>query len=99
VRLMQNSSREFLTNTRPCSILVELDQGPSYARKLNKEIDSDYGYIQRVLQKLEEYGLVTSREDEEDGRKRMYELTEQGRETAELLDQLYDVLDRGENPE
>jgi DNA-binding MarR family transcriptional regulator len=94
-----NNALGFLTNTRSCGILVELLGEPSYARELDGVFDSDYGYIQRVLQKFEEYGLVESEIDSEDGRKRMYELTERGRDAAELLDQLESVLDGGENLE
>jgi DNA-binding PadR family transcriptional regulator len=74
---------------------VKVLEQPSYAKELDEEMDSDYGYIQRVLQKFQEYGLVSS---EKDGQKRMYELTDTGRDAAELLDELSSVLGGGENP-
>lgn len=90
---MGNDALSFLTNTSSCSLLIELLEEPSYANELSKVLDTDYGYVQRVLQKFEEYDLVTS---ESEGRKRMYELTETGRDAADLLDQLHSTLG-GEN--
>lgn len=93
---MGNDGLSFLTNTRSRLVLVKLLDQPSYAKELDDEMDSDYGYIQRVLQKFEEYDLVSSNKD---GQKRMYELTSTGREAAELLDELGSVLSEGENPQ
>lgn len=73
-------------------ILLSLAQKPTYPYQLTKTIVGDTrgkisiagSNIYPILKKIEDDGLIEGRKDEE-SRKRVYNLTEEGKEFLELL--------------
>jgi DNA-binding MarR family transcriptional regulator len=61
---------------------------PAYVAKLSKETDSTYAHTFRVVSKLEELGLVVSKEE---GRVKLVKLTEMGEAVAGELLTLLDL--------
>ena len=79
---MGEDVESFFVNVKPVRILVNINSGftENYATALATEVDATYSHTVRILQKLEEFGLVTS---EKQGRKKIFQLTEDGKELAE----------------
>lgn len=75
---------EFFLNVKPVKTLIALNKPGSdnYASALSKETDCTYSHTVRILQRLEEEGLVRS---EMKGRKKELELTPEGRDLAKAL--------------
>ena len=86
---------DFLLNKKPCRILVEIGEMETpYASKLSRELEASHAHTLGVVKKLQASGLVDS---EVEGRKNILSLTAEGRSVAEALENLYNVLDVGEN--
>lgn len=87
---MKNKEDLFL-HSKPTKILVQLNNPTkeNYASKIARDIDCTYSHAIRIVQQLEEQGLV---ESEKKGRKKELELTESGQEIAELLSELLHEL-------
>jgi DNA-binding MarR family transcriptional regulator len=75
---------EFFLNVKPVKILIVLNDPNtgSYASAISKKADCTYSHTVRIIQRMEESGLVDS---EMKGRKKELELTEEGRELAQAL--------------
>jgi DNA-binding MarR family transcriptional regulator len=75
---------EFFLNVKPVKTLIALnDPGTgNYASAISKKTDSTYSHTVRILNRMEESGLVTS---EKKGRKKELELTDRGHEIAQKL--------------
>lgn len=88
---------DFLLNERSCRIVVEVGRMETpYASKLSRELEASHSHTLGVVKKLQELDLVVS---EVEGRKNVLSLTEEGRDVAEALENLYDVFTEvGENP-
>ena len=72
-----------LTESR---VLYELAHSPrTDAADLRTELSLDAGYLSRILNKFEEYGLIERTPSANDTRRRRVSLTPRGRETAALL--------------
>ncbi|MCM6773272.1 bifunctional helix-turn-helix transcriptional regulator/GNAT family N-acetyltransferase [Nocardia sp. CDC159] len=68
-------------------ILFELAHfGPLEVVRLRQDLDLDPGYLSRILARFEQAGLVLRRRSEQDGRRQLAELTEQGRTVFADLD-------------
>ncbi len=68
-------------------VLFELATGAgTTAGALVGQLDIDAGYMSRMLGRFEQDGLVTRHRSEKDGRQRLLELTERGREAFGQLD-------------
>ena len=63
-------------------MLIALLGSSDYGSKLSKKVDTTYAHTTKILGRLEDLGLI---EGEEQGRKKVYSLTEKGREKAEAL--------------
>jgi len=88
---MDKGEQDFFLNTKPAKIMVRLS-GPSaenYASALSSSIDCTYSHAVRIIQKLDETGLV---ETEKKGRKKHIELTSRGEEVAYSLNELFKTL-------
>jgi len=57
------------------------------AADLSKELGLDPGYLSRILDRLEQQGLIQKVQSPSDGRQRLLRLTPEGEEAAMLLDQ------------
>jgi len=77
---------------KPAKILVGIRRGQDrkYASVLSKEADCTYSHTKKVLDRFEDDGLI--RFDEE-GRKKLIELTDRGRQLARTMDRLMTQLD------
>lgn len=81
---MDESLEEFFLHTKPSRILVRLadPSADNYASALSKKVGCTYSHTVRIIQKLEEKGLVRT---EKKGRKKEVELTEDGEEIAQAI--------------
>lgn len=75
---------EFFLNVKPVKILIVLNDPntESYASAISKKTDCTYSHTVRIIQKMEDLGLVDSNMK---GRKKELELTDRGRELAVSL--------------
>lgn len=88
---MGEDVESFFVNVKPVRILVNINSGftDNYATALSAEVDATYSHTVRILQKLEEFGLVTS---EKQGRKKVFQLTDDGKDLAEECGDLMSEL-------
>ncbi|OXM51018.1 bifunctional helix-turn-helix transcriptional regulator/GNAT family N-acetyltransferase [Amycolatopsis alba] len=68
-------------------VLFEIAQrDPTQVTDLRKRLDLDAGYASRLLAKLEERGLLTRERSDEDARRQIVRLTENGHQAFAVLD-------------
>ncbi len=73
----------FFLQDKPARILLEMTKDErTYPADVSKALAATYSHIVRVIQKLEEYGLVSS---EKEGRTKYIKLTELGQQVAHHL--------------
>jgi len=73
----------FFLQDKPARILLEMTKDDrTYPADVSKALAATYSHIVRVIQKLEEYGLVSS---EKEGRTKYIKLTEIGQQVAHHL--------------
>jgi len=76
----------FFLQDKPARILLEMTRNDrTYPADISKALAATYSHIVRVIQKLEEYGLV---ESEKEGRTKYIKLTELGQQVAHHLEGL-----------
>ena len=76
----------FFLQDKPARILLELTKNErTYPADISKSLAATYSHIVRVIQKLEEYGLI---ESEKEGRTKYIKLTETGQQVAHHLEGL-----------
>ncbi|WP_049996382.1 helix-turn-helix domain-containing protein [Halococcus sediminicola] len=78
---------DLLLNEKPAKILRTLRE-PSkdnYGQAIAYKINSTYSHTLKLLKRFEEHDVV---ESDTDGRKKIYELTEDGQELADAAEQL-----------
>jgi DNA-binding MarR family transcriptional regulator/GNAT superfamily N-acetyltransferase len=78
----------------PSRLLFELRPEGVTVRDLRERTGLDSGYVSRLLRRLEQDGLVQTRADPEDGRRRLVMLTTAGREARDDLDEKSEALAR-----
>ncbi|MBN2518186.1 MAG: winged helix-turn-helix transcriptional regulator [Candidatus Altiarchaeota archaeon] len=82
----------FFMQDKPVKILLETQKnGKTYPADISKALAATYSHIVRVIQKLEEMGLITS---EKQGRTKYITLTESGQNVAHHLSGLEMALKR-----
>jgi len=73
----------FFLQDKPARILLEMGKSDrTYPADISKALAATYSHIVRVIQKLEEFGLV---ESEKEGRTKYIKLTELGQQVAHHL--------------
>jgi len=73
----------FFLQDKPARILLEMSKNErTYPADISKALAATYSHIVRVIQKLEEHGLVSS---EKEGRTKYIKLTETGQQVAHHL--------------
>lgn len=85
----------FLGAGRPLGqarLLYEIGAGHGSVLELRRHLGLDSGYLSRLLRELERDGLVETRPDADDGRRRTVELTSLGRAAWDDLDRRSDEL-------
>ncbi|MFP4038328.1 MAG: winged helix DNA-binding protein [Candidatus Nanohaloarchaea archaeon] len=82
---------EFFLNVKPVRILIVLNDPntDSYASAISKKTDCTYSHTVRIIQRMEDAGLVESKMK---GRKKQLELTEKGLEAAKTLSEVMHTL-------
>lgn len=93
---MGDSLQEFFVNVKSAKILVSLSNPSTdnYASEISTQVDCTYSHTVRILHKMENKGLVDS---DKKGRKKVVELTGEGREVAEDLGDLMHTLSQLKN--
>lgn len=88
---------ELFLHTKPARILVGLVRGQDnkYASVLSKEADCTYSHTVKILDQFKEHGLV---EFQKEGRKKLIELTDDGQELAERMNNVIECLEE-QSPE
>lgn len=86
-----DSLKEFFVNVKSAKILVSLSNPTTdnYASEISSNVDCTYSHTVRIIQKFEDRGLVDTKKK---GRKKMIQLTSNGREIAEDLGELMHSL-------
>jgi DNA-binding MarR family transcriptional regulator len=80
---------------RSCSLLVTLSKVESAAAAdLARELGQAHQLVLQKLPKLVRLGLVTHSEDEHDARRRLFQVTRQGREQLKKFDRCCDLIAR-----
>ncbi len=94
---MEDSLQKFFVNTKSARILVSLNDPTTdnYASEVSTQVDCTYSHAVRIIQRLEEEGLVDA---EKEGRKKMVDLTGDGEEVARKLSDLMHSLQRIDDP-
>lgn len=76
----------FFLQDKPARILLEMTKNErTYPADISKALAATYSHIVRVIQKLEEYGLIESKKE---GRTKHIKLTELGQQVAHHLEGL-----------
>jgi len=93
---MGESLQEFFVNVKSAKILVSLSNPSTdnYASEISSNVDCTYSHTVRILHKFDDRGLV---ETKKEGRKKMIELTEDGREIAQDLGDLMHSLKQAQD--
>jgi len=103
--MSQNELQELIIQDKPSEMLLTLKSyrrklfdkgGKPYAQKLSTEADTTYAHTVKILNKLDEQGLI---EYEKQGRKKCVELTEHGEKVAEAVEQLVETLEEAAKQE
>ncbi|PSH00435.1 MAG: hypothetical protein BRC30_03555 [Nanohaloarchaea archaeon SW_7_46_7] len=93
---MGESLQEFFVNVKSAKILVNLSDPSTdnYASEISSNVGCTYSHTVRILHKFDDKGLV---ETNKEGRKKIIELTEDGRDIAQNLGDLIHSLQQAEN--
>lgn len=88
---MGEELEKLFVNRKPVQIIVVLNNrfSENYASQISEEINSTYSHTVRLLNRMEDQGLVTSSKE---GRRKMIELTDEGREVARKSSELLKSL-------
>ncbi len=88
---MGEELEKLFVNQKPVQIIVVLNNrfSENYPSKISEEVNSTYSHTVRLLNRMEEQGLVTSSKE---GRRKMMELTDEGREVARKSSELLKAL-------
>jgi DNA-binding MarR family transcriptional regulator len=76
---------------KPAMMLIHLNNAKdtTYASSLAKQVDCTYSHVVKILQKMEDLGLVVF---EKQGRLKLLKLTKKGKDIAEAMDTARSLL-------
>jgi len=76
---------------KPAMMLINLNNAKSevYASNLAKQVDCTYSHVVKILQQMQKYGLINFNKT---GRLKLLTLTEKGKEVAESIEKIRNVL-------
>ncbi len=88
---MERGIFDIFFREKPAMMLVNLKNGKdtTYASSLAKSVDCTYSHIVKILQKMQEHGLIVF---EKHGRLKLLRLTKKGRDVAEHIDTARNLL-------
>lgn len=81
--------REMFINEKPVQHLLYLQNRDGYASEVSRITDTTYSHSVKILNRFEEDGLA---ESERKGRRKIYSLTEKGREFVDMFSEISDHL-------
>lgn len=86
---------DMLLKQKPVEILKQIrkDRKQSYTSNLAKEVDTTYAHAVKIVGMLEDHNLVTTQKQ---GRKKILQLTNKGKEVADSLINLENTLKQQE---
>ncbi|WP_276273653.1 MarR family winged helix-turn-helix transcriptional regulator [Haloarcula litorea] len=75
----------------PGSILsAAADEEEQTVSEIALQVETPQSYVGKILSDLEDEGFVESRRSEDDARKRLYSLTQLGRDFLDVLERAYE---------
>lgn len=84
---------DLLLNEKPARALIEIkNQSEPYGSSISSNIDTTYAHTNKILSKIESLEDPVVLESEELSRKKIYSLTDEGREIANALEVLCKVI-------
>lgn len=89
---------EVFLKEKPVKTLVTIRRSRDeiYPSKVSKEVDTTYAHAVKVINQLEEDGLINS---EKQGRKKILKLTDLGCEYADIFIEVLDILGQEQSAE
>jgi len=90
--IMGNENFDLFFRRKPAMMLIALNKvsRPKYGSQLAKEVDCTYSHAVKILQTLEELGLV---DFEKKGRIKIINLTKKGSEVASHISAIKKLVD------
>ena len=76
---------------KPVKIMISLKRGPKYATQISKDVDCTYSHVVKLLDELNSLGLVGFKKQ---GRIKIIELTEDGKDLAHSIEGVLMKLSR-----
>lgn len=91
IRVKKNEIFNVFFREKPAMLLVTLNSSKTdiYASSVAKHIDCTYSHVVKILQQMEEAGLITFQKQ---GRLKLLSLTKKGQEIAECIDKVRTLL-------
>jgi len=89
--MKENYPHEIFLRYKPAKLLTTLREGPKNITMLSKAVDLTYSHTIKILDLLNELGIV---EFEEKGRVKIVKLTDIGEDLARTLDTLISKLSK-----
>ena len=89
--LSQNNLSKLFLRLKPVNIVTSLKRGPKYATQISKDVDCTYSHVVKLLEELEDLGLVSFKKQ---GRIKVIELTEDGQDLAHSIEGVMMKLNR-----
>ncbi len=68
---------------KPVKIMISLKRGPKYATQISKDVDCTYSHVVKLLDEFSSLGLVDFKKQ---GRIKIIELTEDGKDLAHSIE-------------
>lgn len=84
---------DIFCNPKPTQALIyllEKDGNDAYTREISRAVDTTYSHGVKLMQRLHQHGLV---EREKKGRKKIYQLTEDGNQLASDLQRVAETCE------
>lgn len=90
----------FLLQEKPAHALLTISRhGRTYASVIARDVNTTFAHTVRILNRMEQYGLLTYGQDSNDGRVKYIELTRRGKQVAGALQSLLDSIEGKKQPE
>lgn len=89
--------KEIFMNEKPVMALVAIRrQKEAYGTQISKSIDTTYSHTVKILARLEEEGLIRT---EKEGRKKIIQLTDEGKKYSEAFIDLLEIFEENSDPD
>ncbi len=93
IAYVNDNCKDFgITGTQSQYLSVLMHDGKNSQNDISRKLGYDKAYSSRILSELEEDGFVVPGEDENDCRKKLYQITKKGEEVASVVEQKIDIM-------